>query len=157
MMCLGVALIGAGIVAKRKARGWPRLTRQPGVGLYYVSHCGQLSFVVRPRCEVAQHSEIPLGNSCHTIYSDEMWFLIFASDSGEVTLEARFQSDAPDRTGYPNWVSTEFCVSKARYEAVCRVPYTDAAQLLAASRLSYVPEAIWAKAVEECRKLKSGN
>jgi hypothetical protein len=100
---------------------------------------------------MADREEVVLGNGWHTIYSDEVWYLIVAP-SDEVILEARFQSDAPDRTGYPTWAGTEFCVSKAGGEAVCRVPYARSAELLAAGRLSFVPESIWAKAVEECRK-----
>jgi hypothetical protein len=102
---------------------------------------------------IVERSDILLGNGWHTLYSDEVWYLVLVPNSSEVLLEARFQSDAPDRTGYPQWARTEFCVSKAGEEAVCQVPYSDAEGLIAASRLSFVPEAIWANAVEECRKL----
>jgi hypothetical protein len=98
-------------------------------------------------------AKILLGNGWHTLFSDEPWYLTVIPDSGEIWLEARFQSDAPDRTGYPLWASTEFCVSKGDGQAICRVPYESAAHLLTAVRLSLVPEAIWAKALVECRKL----
>lgn len=102
---------------------------------------------------MADRKEIMLGSGWHTLYSDEVWYLIVAPHSGEVVLEARFQSDAPDRTGYPTWAATEFCVSKAGEEALCRVPYTSATEMLGAGRLPFVPEGIWGKLVEECRKL----
>ena len=104
---------------------------------------------------MAQDAEIFLGNGWHTLYSDEPWYLIVTSSSSEIRLEGRFQSDAPQRTGKPTWAGTEFCISDAGEEAICRVPYDDAAHLLAATKLSFVPESIWSKAVEECRKLMS--
>lgn len=97
------------------------------------------------------HRELRLGNTSHTLFSDEEWYLVTA-DSGEVTLEARFQSDAPDRTGYPAWAWTELCVSRAGEEAVGRLHYASPAELLAAPRPSVVPEGIWVRATEECRK-----
>jgi hypothetical protein len=87
------------------------------------------------------------------MYSDEEWYLIVAPNSREIILEARFESDAPDRTGFPNWARTEFCSSKGGAEAVCRIPFTDAAELLAASRLSFIPQNIWGKAAEKCQAL----
>jgi hypothetical protein len=102
---------------------------------------------------MAEGSELHLGNGWHTLFSNEAWFLIAAPGSGEIILEARFETEAPDRTGFPNWARTEFCISRGENEAVGRVPFTDAAELLAASRLSFIPENIWAKAGEICRKL----
>ncbi|WP_157369011.1 hypothetical protein [Zavarzinella formosa] len=103
-----------------------------------------------------QPGEILLGNGWHTLYSDEVWYLIVDPGPREITLEARFESDAPGRTGPPTWARTEFCVSKDEHKAVCRVPYNDAAHLLAASRISFVPEIIWAKALGICRRIASG-
>ena len=80
------------------------------------------------------------------MYSHEVWYLIAAAGFKEIILEARFESDAPDRTGYPIWAPTEFCISKDGGEAVCRILFADAAELLAASRLSFIPETIWKKA-----------
>lgn len=102
---------------------------------------------------MSQHKEILLGSGWHTLYSNEVWYLVTATDNSEIVLEARFQTDAPDRTGYPHWARTEFCTSKSDEQAVCRVPYSDAEHVLEASKLSFVPEEIWGKAVEECRKL----
>ncbi len=102
---------------------------------------------------MAECREMLLGNGWHTLYSDEVWYLMVSPNSGEIILEARFQSDAPDRTGYPNWARTEFCISKAGDHAVCRIPFAGAAELLAASRLSFVPEDIWRMAAEKCRTL----
>jgi hypothetical protein len=97
--------------------------------------------------------ELMLGGGQHTLYSDEVWYLVTAAGSGEVVLEVRFQSDAPDRTGYPSWAGTELCVTRIGEEAVGRLHYAGPAELLAAARPSFVPEGIWAKATEECRKL----
>lgn len=102
---------------------------------------------------MAEGKETHLGNGTHTLFSDEEWYLIVEPGSGEILLEARFETEAPDRTGFPNWARTEFCISKGDTEAVCRVPFTDAAELLAASRLSFIPEGIWAKAADISRKL----
>ena len=100
-------------------------------------------------------NEIPLANAQHTVYSDEPWFLIVDPESGSVQLEGRFQSDAPDRTGFPSWATTNFCVSKSKEEAVCRVSFASATELLAAERNSVVPETIWEKAVEHCRTINT--
>jgi hypothetical protein len=94
-----------------------------------------------------------LGTGWHTLFSDELWYLIVAPGGKEIILEARFEAEAPDRTGFPNWARTEFCASKTKLEAVCRIRFDDAPELLAASRLSFVPEAIWKLATDECRKL----
>lgn len=102
-------------------------------------------------------TEILLGNGWHTNYSDELWYLVIPETADEIRLEARFQSDAVDRTGYPRWATTEFCVSKDDAEATCHVPYSDAGHLLSARRMSFVPEEIWSKAMEECQKLKRGS
>jgi hypothetical protein len=96
--------------------------------------------------------EILLGNGWHTLFSDEVWYLVVL-DSGELALEARFETDTPDRTGWPDWLRTEFCVSNTDGFAVCRVPYGSPPELLAATRLSFVPKAIWKKAVERCQEL----
>lgn len=98
-----------------------------------------------------------LGTGEKTLYSDERWDLVVIPGSGEVWLEARYDSEAPDRTGYPRWAHTEFCLSQGRGTATCRVPYDDAAHLLAAAKPSFVPEAIWAKALVECRKQVSSS
>jgi hypothetical protein len=108
---------------------------------------------VNQEFDMAEGKETHLGNGCHTLFSDEEWFLIAVPGSGEIILEARFQTDAPDRTGFPNWARTEFCISKGDTEAVCRVPFTDAAELLEASRLSFIQEHIWGKATGICRTL----
>lgn len=103
---------------------------------------------------MAQEKKVPLGGGGHTLYSDEVWHLAIGARG--VALEASFQSDAPERTGYPAWAGTEFCVSRGEGEAACQVPYHDAAHLLAAPRPSFVPEAVWAQAVAECRKVVPG-
>jgi hypothetical protein len=101
--------------------------------------------------------EVMLGNGQHTLYSDEVWYFVTAGDSGEVVLEVRFQSDAPGRTGYPTWAQTEMCVSQVDDEAIGRLHYGTPAEVLTARRPSFVPEAIWRRAVEECRGLDSSS
>ncbi|MEJ5277041.1 MAG: hypothetical protein WHU94_14115 [Thermogemmata sp.] len=96
--------------------------------------------------------ELFLGGGEHTLYSDEVWYLVTTGGADEVVLEVRFQSDAPDRTGYPFWVGTDVCVGRTVGEAIGRVRYSGAAELLAAVRPWFVPAGIWAKAAEECRK-----
>jgi len=71
---------------------------------------------------MADNTEIYLGNGQHTIYSDEQWYLVIAPGSAHPFLEGRFQTDAPDRTGYPAWTQTEFCISREGEVAVCRLP-----------------------------------
>src|SRR5690242_10672167 len=100
-----------------------------------------------------EHREVMLGGGQHTVYSDEAWYLVTAGEGGEVVLEVRFQSDAPDRTGWPTWAGTELCVSRAGEEAVGRLHYASPADLVAAARPSVVPEGVWARAADECRKL----
>jgi hypothetical protein len=104
---------------------------------------------------MAEPREILLGNGWHTLFSDEVWYLV-VSDSGEIALEARFDTDAPERSGWPNWLRTEFCVSNTSDFAVCRVPYGSPPELLAAVKLSFVPKEIWDKAVERCQELTKG-
>ncbi len=102
-----------------------------------------------------ERRELLLPGGQHTLYSDEVWYLITGADSNEVVLECRFQSDAPSRTGFPTWISTELTISRDEYEAVGRLHYGNPADLLAARRPSFVPEIVWARATEECRKPKS--
>jgi hypothetical protein len=102
---------------------------------------------------MAEGREIHLGNGQHTIYSDEEWYLIVPPGSAHPFLEARFQTDAPDRTGYPTWVQSEFCVSCEGEEATCRLPLTHLPELGEPNRFASVPDAIWKRIVEECGKL----
>ena len=102
---------------------------------------------------MAEPKAIPLGTGEHTLYSDEEWYFVVDPSTTEIILEARFESDAPDRTGFPTWARTEFCISQAGEKAVCQIPYASAAELLAAARMSFIPEGIWRKAGAECRKL----
>jgi hypothetical protein len=103
---------------------------------------------------MAERNEIYLGNGQHTIFSDEQWYLIIPPDSAHPFLEGRFQSDAPDRTGYPAWTLTEFCVSCEGEVAICRLPLKRLPQPGEPNRFASVPDAIWKRAVEECAKLR---
>jgi len=105
---------------------------------------------------MAEAREIALPGGRHTNYSDEVWFLIISPGTAEIVLEARFQSDAIGRTGFPNWARTDYCASRSDEEAVCRVPFDSAAELLAAARFSFIPERVWARARAECRDLSGG-
>src|SRR4051794_7512619 len=105
---------------------------------------------------MAEGTEIRLGNGQHTLFSDEEWFLVVPQGSAPPFLEGRFQTDAPDRTGYPVWSWTEFCVSRGGDAAVCRFPLTPPPEPGEPNRFATVPDAIWKRAVEECVKLRPG-
>jgi hypothetical protein len=103
---------------------------------------------------MAEGMEIRLGNGQHTIFSEEEWYLVVPPDSTHPFVEARFQSDAPDRTGYPSWVVTEFCVKCEDGIALCRYPMTRLPRPGELNRFATVPDRIWNRVVEECGKLK---
>jgi hypothetical protein len=105
---------------------------------------------------MAESREIALAGGRHTNYSDEAWYLILSPASAEIVLEARFQSDAIERTGFPHWARTDYCASRNESEAVCRIPFDNVGELLAAARLSFIPERVWARARDECRNLSRG-
>jgi hypothetical protein len=97
-------------------------------------------------------SEIYLGNGRHTLFSDEQWYLVVLPGSACPFLECRFQTDAPDRTGYPAWTETEFCVLCEGETATLRLPLRRLPQLGDPNQFASVPDAIWKRAVEECGK-----
>jgi hypothetical protein len=101
---------------------------------------------------MSDNTEFFLGNGQHTLYSDEEWYLIIPPGSANPFLEARFQTDAPERTGYPAWSSTESCVLHEGEIAICRLPLTRVPQPGEKNRFASVPDAIWSRAVEECAK-----
>lgn len=103
---------------------------------------------------MAAGSEIYLGNGQHTLFSDEQWYLIALPGSVHPFLECRFQTDAPDRTGYPAWTQTEFCVSCEGEIANCRLPLKRPPQRGEPNGFATVPDAIWKRAVEEYGKLR---
>jgi hypothetical protein len=100
-------------------------------------------------------TELYLGNGHHTLFSDEQWYLVVLPGSAHPFLECRFQTDAPDRTGYPAWTQTEFCVSCEGEVATLRLPLRRTPQPGDPNRFASVPDAIWKRAVEECGKLRS--
>jgi hypothetical protein len=104
---------------------------------------------------MAESTEIRLGNGQHTNYSDEEWYLVVLPGIPHPFIEARFQSDVPDRTGYPSWTLTEFCVKCEDGIALCRFPLARRPQPGEPNRFATVPDAIWNRAVEECAKRSS--
>ncbi len=104
---------------------------------------------------MADSTAIHLGNGWHTMYSDEEWFLIVPPSPDGPYLEGRFQTDAPDRTGYPAWTRTEFCVCLEGEVATCRLPLAPLPVPGTPNRFASVPDAIWKRVIEECAKLKS--
>ena len=104
---------------------------------------------------MAEGTETYLGNGQHTVYSDEQWYLIVPLESAQPFLEGRFQTDAPDRTGYPLWTQTEFCVSCEGEVAVCRLPLQRLPEPDEPNRFASVPDAVWKRVVQECNKLRS--
>ncbi len=101
-------------------------------------------------------TEIYLGNGQHTLYSDEQWYLVVPPGSAYPFLEGRFQTDAPERTGYPTWAQAdnELCVSREGGMAVCRLPLKRLPRSGEPNRFASVPDAVWKRAVEECNKLR---
>jgi hypothetical protein len=104
---------------------------------------------------MAEATEIRLGNGQHTNFSDEEWYLVVPPGSTHPFVEARFQSDAPDRTGYPKWALTEFCVKCEGGIALCQFPLKRLPHPGEPNRFATVPDGIWNRAVEECGKLMS--
>jgi hypothetical protein len=105
---------------------------------------------------MANGVEIRLGNGQHTLFSDEEWYLVVPPGSPHPFVEGRFQSDAPDRTGYPSWSFTEFCVKCEGGEALCQFPLKRMPQSGEPNRFATVPDAIWNRAVVACAKLTGG-
>jgi putative acetyltransferase len=99
--------------------------------------------------------EICLGNGQHTLFSHKQWYLVVLPGSTDPFLECRFQTDAPDRTGYPAWTQTEFCVLCEGDVATLRLPLRRLPQPGDPNRFASVPDASWKRAVEECAKLRS--
>jgi hypothetical protein len=104
---------------------------------------------------MADRTEIRLGNGQHTLYSDEEWFLIVPPGPAEPFLECRFQTDAPERTGFPTWAQpdNEFCVARDADTALCRLPLKPLPRPDSSNRSASMPDAIWRRAVEESAKL----
>jgi hypothetical protein len=103
---------------------------------------------------MADGTELYLGNGQHTLFSDEQWYLVVLAGAAQPFLECRFQTDAPDRTGYPAWTQTEFCVSCEGEVATLRLPLRRLPQPGDPNRFASVPDAIWQRAIEECGKLQ---
>jgi hypothetical protein len=97
--------------------------------------------------------EIELGGAGGTLYSGEVWFLVFHPESAGPMLEGRFQTDAPDRTGFPTWVDSEQCVFRDGANATLRLPLKPLPSPGERNRFSCITDAIWKKLVEECAKL----
>jgi len=104
---------------------------------------------------MAENTEINLGCNWHTLYSDEIWFLVIPPRPAEPFLEGRFQTDAPDRTGHPGWVGTEYCVFNNGQEATCRMPLGLIPMPGKPNPFSFISDAIWRRLVEEFAKLSS--
>src|SRR6476619_3747976 len=101
---------------------------------------------------MTNNREIDLGSCQQTLYSDERWYLI-VPDGAAPFLEGRFQTDAPERTGYPQWAETEFCVSCEGELATCRLPLQRLPTPGEPNRFASITDSIWNRAIEECAKL----
>lgn len=104
---------------------------------------------------MSESNEIYLGSCGQTLYSDEKWFLIVPPRPAQPFLEGRFQTDAPDRTGFPVWTATEFCVLREGAVATCRLPLKSIPKPGDPNRFASIADAIWNRAAEECAKLPS--
>jgi hypothetical protein len=101
---------------------------------------------------MADSAEIYLGNNWHTLFSDELWYLIVLP-SAVPFLEGRFQTDAPDRTGWPTWVSADYCIHRTTDAAICRLQLTRTPAAGERNRFASISDEIWNRCVEECEKL----
>jgi hypothetical protein len=97
--------------------------------------------------------EIGLGSTGRNNYSSEDWFLVFPPESSGPMLEGRFQSDAPDRTGFPTWVDSEQCVFRDSANATLRLPLTPLPKPGDRNRFSCISDDVWDRLVKECAKL----
>jgi hypothetical protein len=99
------------------------------------------------------NSDIHLGNYWHTNYSDEDWFLVIPPKPSAPFLEGRFQTDAPDRTGWPGWADPELCLFRNNEKAARRFPLDPLPMPGDRNRFSCISHAIWKRLTEECAKL----
>ena len=103
---------------------------------------------------MADNIEICLGSNSHTLYSDEVWYLVVPPKPAAPFLEARFQTDAPDRTGWPTWANSDnenaFRIGET---ATWRLPLTRMPVAGEANRFASISDAIWSRCVLECVKL----
>lgn len=102
---------------------------------------------------MAENVEILLGNAGHTLFSDEPWYLIVPPAPGAPYLEGRFQTDAPERTGWPVWASSDDCYSRTADEATYRLALARMPRPDEPCRFASITDAIWKRVVEECAKL----
>jgi hypothetical protein len=93
--------------------------------------------------------EILLGSNWHTLFSDELWYLIVPPAPAHPYLEGRFQSNAPDRTGWPVWVTWDDCFSRTGEAALCRLALRGIPRPDEPRRFLTISDAIWQRAVEE--------
>lgn len=97
--------------------------------------------------------EVYLGNAEHTLYSDEMWYLVIPGEDQSPFIEGRFQTDAPDRTGYPVWSHAAICIQCERETAVCRIQLETLPSAGSPNRFAMLPDTIWQRVVVECGRL----
>ena len=97
--------------------------------------------------------EVYLGNAEHTLYSDEKWYLVIPGEEQAPYIEGRFQTEAPDRTGYPTWSHAPCCIVCEKEAAVCRMPLETLPRPSSPNRFALVPDAIWQRVVVECERL----
>lgn len=103
--------------------------------------------------KMADNIEICLGNNGHTLFSDEPWYLVIPPLPASPFLEGRFQTDAPDRTPWPTWTATEYCVLREDDKAICRFPLTPIPSTGEQNRFASIVDQIWNQCVRECEKL----
>jgi hypothetical protein len=104
---------------------------------------------------MSETREIELGSTGRNNYSGEDWFLIFSPGQAEPIVEGRFQTDAPDRTGFPTWVDSEQCVFRGAANATLRLPLNPLPKPGDRNRFSCISDAMWQRIVNECVKLGS--
>jgi hypothetical protein len=109
--------------------------------------------VLEGSTSMADNTDIALGNNWHTLFSDELWFLVIPPRPAQPFLEGRFQTDAAERTGWPSWVGSDYCVFHEGEKATCRLPLSPLPTPGQSRRFAYISDAIWNRLVEECAKL----
>jgi hypothetical protein len=103
---------------------------------------------------MSEKIEICLGNNGHTLFSDEVWYLVLPPEPAIPFLEARFQTDAPERTGWPTWINPDNDnVVRDGHTATWRLPLTPMPVAGEGNRFASISNAIWNQCVRECVKL----
>ena len=105
-------------------------------------------------CQMTDNLEICLGSNRHTLYSDEVGYLVVPPKPATPFLEARFQTDSSDRTGWPTRANSDNeIVVRDGETATWRLPLTRMPVAGESNRFASISDAIWNRCVLECVNL----